>query len=394
MLSANAYSFRQKSKLAISLSWIGGYTDTVALLVCGTMVSHMSGISSTLGRSVGETQFHVAAFLAFVLGTFLVGNMLSAVMTETARRRGLRSKYLLPITCEAALLALFAVGQITGNPEAIRLAPPLWMVGVAALAMGLQNGAITHISGEVVRTTHVTGVVTDLGLQGVAYLFWCWDRRPGSRPRRTARVIRASSRHPTFLRVLLLGSILVSFIFGAAAAALLDHHDPTAVMLPPVAFLLFLVGVDLRKPIADVRELDLLGDPELRVGDVVQAMLGPEIGVYRVGYRRNAPHRAPNFRNWADRLPPHRRVVILAIGTMTRFDENAVLDLREAARQLRGHGRSLVIAGVTGAHYRLFTQFGLTEVIGDHALCPDLEFAIARSLTLAPSHTEHAAKTA
>src|SRR4051794_27316209 len=43
MLSARAYSFRQKSKLAISLSWVGGYTNVVLFLACGTFSSHMTG---------------------------------------------------------------------------------------------------------------------------------------------------------------------------------------------------------------------------------------------------------------------------------------------------------------------------------------------------------------
>ena len=43
MLSARAYSFRQKSKLAVSLSWIAGYANVVVLLACGTVVSHATG---------------------------------------------------------------------------------------------------------------------------------------------------------------------------------------------------------------------------------------------------------------------------------------------------------------------------------------------------------------
>ena len=63
MLSARAYSFRQKSKLAISLSWIGGYVNTVLFLICGSFAAHMSGKSDErlflwsywlLGRWVGQ----------------------------------------------------------------------------------------------------------------------------------------------------------------------------------------------------------------------------------------------------------------------------------------------------------------------------------------------------
>ena len=54
MLSARAYSFHQKSKLAISLSWIGGYTNVVALMSCGWVASHMSGPTTWFGRVLVE----------------------------------------------------------------------------------------------------------------------------------------------------------------------------------------------------------------------------------------------------------------------------------------------------------------------------------------------------
>ncbi|MEO6434941.1 MAG: hypothetical protein ABIP55_04165, partial [Tepidisphaeraceae bacterium] len=47
MLSARAYSFRQKSKLAISLSWVGGYVNVVLLLSCASFASHMTGNALT-----------------------------------------------------------------------------------------------------------------------------------------------------------------------------------------------------------------------------------------------------------------------------------------------------------------------------------------------------------
>src|SRR3982751_3731389 len=100
MLSAQAYSFRQKSKLAISLSWVGGFTNVVALLSCRTMVSHMTGNTTWFGEAAVGGDWRTAAFMAFLVATFLGGAMLSAVMTEGARRRGVRSKYILPMLVE------------------------------------------------------------------------------------------------------------------------------------------------------------------------------------------------------------------------------------------------------------------------------------------------------
>ena len=88
--------------------------------------------------------------------------------------------------------------------------------------MGLQNATITKISGAVVRTTHLTGVVTDLGLEGVQYLLWFYDRTRGGGADRRAHggVPCAGLRvppQPSLLRVALLASIFGSFLFGVVA---------------------------------------------------------------------------------------------------------------------------------------------------------------------------------
>ena len=44
MFSARAYSFRQKSRLAISLSWVAGYTNVILYSVCGDFVSNVTGM--------------------------------------------------------------------------------------------------------------------------------------------------------------------------------------------------------------------------------------------------------------------------------------------------------------------------------------------------------------
>src|SRR5829696_5680500 len=70
MLSARAYSFRQKSKLAISLSWIGGYVNVVLLLACGTFASHMTGNATRFGELVVMRDWTLAAQFGLILVSF------------------------------------------------------------------------------------------------------------------------------------------------------------------------------------------------------------------------------------------------------------------------------------------------------------------------------------
>src|SRR5688572_23585506 len=338
MLSAAAYSFRQKSRLAISLSWVAGYTNVILFILCAVVVAHATGNVTHLGQRVAELRLADAwRSGGFLVLLFFCGAVASALMTEGARRRGAVSKYILPIALQALLLGalgliIATLGLNMNSHLAFERHPALlyWLSGIASFSMGLQNATITRISGAVVRTTHLTGVVTDLGLEGVQYLLWLRDKTRVRKAGRAGRVLRLSRRHPSVLRIGLLASIFASFLFGVVAGTVAFEHGPAFAMIVPVGFLLWIIYVDYRKPIADVRELDLLRDPEMteQYGANLKALLPPGLGIYRLTHhRKNVRHHAPDFQLWVDRLPQHWRVVILAVSPLTHFDADAVADL-------------------------------------------------------------------
>src|SRR5687768_7011215 len=207
MLSASAYSFRMKSRLAISLSWVAGYTNVITFIVCAVVTSHATGNVTHFGKALVDrfTGAHSAAdpsavtrevlFFGGLVLAFFLGAVVSAFTTEGARRAGFRSKYILPMALQAVLLcgiklALDYYGQAPS-------AAGFYVITLtSSFAMGLQNATITKVSGAVVRTTHLTGVVTDMGLEGVQYLLWAWDKTRARRPGRRGRVLRVSQRHP------------------------------------------------------------------------------------------------------------------------------------------------------------------------------------------------------
>ncbi|HEY7119815.1 MAG TPA: DUF1275 family protein [Tepidisphaeraceae bacterium] len=385
MLSAQAYSFRQMSKLAISLSWVGGFTNVVALMACHSMVSHMTGTTTWFGQAIAVADWKAALFLGFVVAAFFAGAMLSALMTEGARRRGIRSKYILPLLVEAFLLMVFALGV-----EFVHFRPLLdprgvmwWMVGAASMAMGLQNATITRISGNVVRTTHLTGVITDLGLEGVQYLFWWRDKVRSRHWSRNGRLFRVSRRHPSVLRLALLASIFGSFLLGAAIGTALYMRWPNFAMILPVLFLLFIVWMDYRKPIADARELDLLGDPELKAYGIVHSLLPQDLGIFRIGpHLQRHGARPPDFQAWVERLPPRWRVIILALTPLVKLTSNSLLDLDAAHERLARGGKRLIICGITPVQYKLLDGAGIVDKLGVENVCPDLEFAVAQGIEM------------
>jgi uncharacterized membrane protein YoaK (UPF0700 family) len=117
-------------------------------------ISHMSGTVTVLSNELATGRFSLAGYAVAVLLSFFFGSVLSGtIIRDSALKLGRRYGVVLAI--ESALL--FAASQMlmTGNYAGDCL---------AAMACGLQNAMATHYSGAVIRTTHMTGVITDVGI--------------------------------------------------------------------------------------------------------------------------------------------------------------------------------------------------------------------------------------
>lgn len=377
MLVAQAHSFTQQARLAITLAWVAGYTNVLTLLSCGTATSHVTGSASNLGRDVVERNWALAAFMGFLLAAFALGAGLSALLTETGRRRGWESIYVLPMVAEAVLLGAFAIGIELHDPtERFSGAPLWWLTGVASMAMGLQNATITRISSGVVRTTHLTGVLTDLGSEAVVFLYWLRDRHADSPPLPPTRLVRSIRAHPTSRRLALLASIAGSFVLGAGLGTLAFTHYPRWSMIPPVCFLLWIVWQDARTPICEIEQSGLPGE---HGWDVPQGMAVYHLRRDRV--RRGKVQRLPDLVRWCERLPTYTRVVILDLGDTTTMDANAALQLRMMIARMREAGRHLIVSGLSAEQYHAMSEGG-SEILDPTNVCPDLELAVARGLVL------------
>ena len=293
MFSAEALSFRQQSRLAIGLSWVGGFTNVFAYLTLANFASHMTGASTLIGLSVVRGDGAAILYSAGV-GAFFFGAMASTLLTEMARRRGARSRYLFPLTVEALLLALLVIClHACGKPPAY--VAQCALLGLTAFSMGLQNATITRISGAVVRSTHLTGVITDLGIETVQLGMWAWDQMRRKTWHRAGRVMRVSQRHPTLLRVALLASIWTSFVFGAIVGGFAYGRYHELALCGPIGFLVVLILFQFRKPTVDIRELDVLSDPELKFHGLMHALLPAELGIYRMMHDPRRHFSAPEF---------------------------------------------------------------------------------------------------
>lgn len=139
---------------AFLLSFLAGSVNAVGFLgFQHQAISHLSGTATLMGIEL-ITLSVSSLHLLGVLASFLLGAALSGWLIEnTALRLG--RHYSLALVIEGGLL-LAAMASL-GNSA---------MMGhyLASAACGLQNAMVTTYSGAIVRTTHVTGIFTDLGL--------------------------------------------------------------------------------------------------------------------------------------------------------------------------------------------------------------------------------------
>lgn len=145
---------------AITLSAVAGMVNVIAYLgVQHQVVSHMSGTTSLLGAALAQGQWHEARLLWGVLIAFSLGAMLSGLIIQDSTLQ-LGRRYGVALSLESALLFL-AIPLLKYQPT--------WGIFSAAAACGLQNALATTYSGAAVRTTHLSGMFTDLGI-GLGHL--------------------------------------------------------------------------------------------------------------------------------------------------------------------------------------------------------------------------------
>lgn len=137
------------------LAAVAGMVNAVALLSLHHQgVTHMTGNLTSLGSDLANAELRHAAHLAALIAAFFVGCVVAGVLIPDSRLQ-LGRRYGLALLLESVLI-FAAVPALQHH-----LALGLYLLATAA---GLQNAMVSTYSSAIVRTTHVTGLVTDLGI--------------------------------------------------------------------------------------------------------------------------------------------------------------------------------------------------------------------------------------
>ncbi|MGM9516895.1 YoaK family protein [Roseateles sp. DB2] len=216
-------------QLGALLAFVAGAVNAGGFLAVQRYTSHMTGIISGVADDLAIGEFRLALAALASLIAFVSGAACTALLINWARRRQLHGKYALPLLVEALLLLGFGLvgAHLHGLPQL--LVPTA--VLLLCFIMGLQNAMVTKISQAEIRTTHMTGVVTDIGIELGRLLYW--NR---SRERNEIHRVQAN-RDKLGIHLLILG---VFFVGGLAGALAFKHLGFAATL--PFALALILVA--------------------------------------------------------------------------------------------------------------------------------------------------------
>ncbi len=156
--------------LGILLAFNAGAINAGGFLVVGMYTSHMTGFASAVSDNLILGNFTLVLGAVGALLAFTTGAAATAVLVNWARQTDLRSEYAIPLLIEAALLLVFGLIGATFSRQTPFAVP--FTVLMLAFIMGLQNALVTKISSSAIRTTHMTGVITDLGIELGKLFYW------------------------------------------------------------------------------------------------------------------------------------------------------------------------------------------------------------------------------
>ncbi len=231
ILEASAVHDRRMLSVWLSATFSAGMVNATTLAACKRFVTHVTGTLTLIGADYAR----IWLLLDYVLVAlaFIVGAMLSFRLIDGRRVRNLEPWPTAPLFMVGACLVLVAVLGVLGvfGPfgQTVETPGDFVLLAILAFAMGLQNASVATTTGMIVRTTHMTGPLTDFAVALSAYL--------SSAP--------AAVRETALESAVLRGSKIFSFVVGCAFAAIVSPRAGYLTFLVP-AFVLSVAAWWLR----------------------------------------------------------------------------------------------------------------------------------------------------
>jgi uncharacterized membrane protein YoaK (UPF0700 family) len=153
-------TLKHNLRIASLLSFVAGVVNVAGFLAVQRLTTNVTGHFAFFVDEVFKLNFWQGFIYFLYIFFFFLGSFVSNFLVELISKKHYRSVYIIPTIIEAIILFSLAFSGrvlILRNPDLLAFS--------LLFAMGLQNSLVTTISNATVRTTHLTGLFTDLGIE-------------------------------------------------------------------------------------------------------------------------------------------------------------------------------------------------------------------------------------
>ncbi|QWD62808.1 YoaK family protein [Polynucleobacter sp. MWH-UH25E] len=210
LLTSPQRSTKTNFQLGCLLAFVAGAVNAGGFLAISRYTSHMSGIISGIGDDLALSNILAVLGGVSLLLSFIIGSAATAILVNWGQRKHIHSQFALPLLVEAFLLLCFGLLGANLNLYTSLTVPTIALM--LCFVMGLQNAIITKVSRAEIRTTHMTGVVTDIGIE-LGKLFY-WNRSEEANKKGHVRANKQKLKaHALILSMFLIGGIVGALSF-------------------------------------------------------------------------------------------------------------------------------------------------------------------------------------
>lgn len=223
-------TLKHNKQIASLLSFVAGLVNVTGFMAIGQLTTNVTGHFAFFIEGIYAPGVTSAFLFLFYIVCFLLGSFVSNLLVELLKKKSDRYIYILPVIIESALLGTVAFM----GPRLVEIDFNL-IAYILLFAMGLQNSLVTIISDAIVRTTHLTGLFTDLGIELSQWFFY----KTKKQRKRLATTIRLRLR------------IIIYFFLGGATGGFFYSYLEFYVFLIPAVLLLLGLAYDSMKHVFD-----------------------------------------------------------------------------------------------------------------------------------------------
>lgn len=195
-------TLKHNLQIATILSFVAGLVNVTGFLAFQQLTTNVTGHFALFIYDLANFNFWRGTVYFLYIFFFLFGSFLSGFLIELFRENKRLNVFVIPTLIESLILTWVVFYHLVFDNT-----NPNILICALLLAMGVQNSFVTKISKAVVRTTHLTGLFTDLGIE-LSQLFF-----PSAHPFRD-KILTTIKLRISIILFFFLGGLIGGFIYS------------------------------------------------------------------------------------------------------------------------------------------------------------------------------------